>query len=143
MLIKQATGTVTEYPFSMMPDFSRDILYDFIPMVKILVVFVYIFVFIAYVGIYMFGSLMCALLGQVLNLIVKAPVTFGGMFKLTAYARTAPILLKMFFALVMPVSLHFIFFYALFSVYMTWALKEIKKGGETQINAFDTNTNYQ
>lgn len=127
IVMKQAGGGVTNYTFDMMPELSRQDLYELIPVIKVLTVVLYLLVLVGYLAVYMFGTLVCAIIGQLINLVVKAPVTFGSVFKMSAYARTTPIVIKMLFFGFTSFTLNFVLFYVLFGVYMFMGLKAVKR----------------
>jgi hypothetical protein len=136
MIIKQAFQQPREILWSSIPAtdgsvFNRADLHDLLPVLKAALVIMYIIVFVLYIGIYMFAVLVCSLLGMAINTVIKAPVGFPQMFKLAAYARTVPIIVKMIlFVLPFGMTLHPMLFYALFGLYMVWALLAVKKASE-------------
>jgi hypothetical protein len=138
LIIKQAFQTPQEILWSSFPrtgenSFDRADLYEIVPVIKFIFVILYIVMFVVYIGIYMFGSLICALIGFAFSVVIKAPVGFAQVFKLTAYARTVPIIVKMiFFMLPFSMSLHPAAFYILFGLYMVWALLAVKKTSENK-----------
>jgi hypothetical protein len=129
MMIKNM-NQIQEFDFASMQGASitRDNLYNMIPMIKFAVIFIYILMAAVYIGVYCFAWLVCSVIGMLVNVFIKAPAGFNEIFKLTAYARTAPILVKMLFFL-MPFSfaLHFTFFYLIFIFYMVMALLAMRK----------------
>jgi hypothetical protein len=138
ILIKQAFNEPQEFLWSAFPNtpegsINRTYLYEIVPVIKTVFVILYIVTFAVYIGIYMFGTLVCTLIGYAFNAAVKAPVGFAQVYKLTAYARTVPIIVKMiFFLLPVSMSLHPAAFYVLFGLYMVWALLAVKKTSENK-----------
>jgi hypothetical protein len=138
LIIKQAFQEPQEFLWASFPStdegsFNRANLYEIVPVIKTILVILYIIMFVAYIGIYMFGSLICALIGLAFSAVIKAPVGFAQVFKLTAYARTVPIIVKMiFFMLPFSMTLHWAAFYVLFGLYMVWALLAVKKTSENK-----------
>jgi hypothetical protein len=138
IIIKQAFQEPQEFPWSSFPNtaggaFDRTDLYEIVPVIKTVFVILYIIMFAVYIGIYMFGTLVCALIGFAFNAVIKAPVGFAQVYKMTAYARTVPIIVKMiFFLLPVSMSLHPAAFYVLFGLYMVWALLAVKKTSENK-----------
>jgi hypothetical protein len=128
MVIKQFGNNFQEYEITPVLEFSRNDLYTFIPIVKFILVFVYVLVFLVLLAAYMVGVLFCTLLGMAVNAYVKAPAGFHEIFKLTTYARTVPILVRTLFFF-LPFGFNFVFFYLLFGVYIFMALTEMKKIG--------------
>jgi hypothetical protein len=128
MVLKQAGGQIIEYSLSAAPELSisRDYLYTLIPLVKFLVVFMYILVFVIYIVAYMIGWLVCSAAGAAINAIIRAPISFGEVFRLTAYARTVPLVIKTALYLIPGYSMNFWLFYVLFAVYMLLALRAVK-----------------
>jgi hypothetical protein len=141
MIIKQAFQQPQEILWASVPsvdgsNFDRSDLYGFMPVLKTVIAVMYVLVFVLYIGIYMFGVLVCTLLGMAINAIIKAPAGFSQIYKLTAYARTVPIIVKMiFFMLPVGMTLHPTLFYVLFGVYMVWALLAVKKASEIKPDA--------
>jgi hypothetical protein len=138
LIIKPAFQTPQEILWSSFTSteagsFDRADLFDIVPLIKAIFVILYIITFVVYIGIYMFGSLICARIGLAFSAVIKAPVGFVQVFKLTAYARTVPIIVKMiFFTLPFSMTLNPAAFYIIFGLYIVWALLAVKKTSENK-----------
>jgi hypothetical protein len=124
--VRPQGGAFQEFELSQLNDFNRADLYDLIPLVKRIANLSYPVVLLLFLAGYMVGVLSCTLVGLFMNLFVKAPVQFEEIFKLAAYGRTAPVILRAFFGLIPGMSLGFWPFYILFAVYMLFALRAVK-----------------
>jgi len=127
LLIKNL-NQIQEFNFASMSEFAftREDVYPLLPAVKVFVVAIYLFAAAAYVGAYFIGWVVCALLGFIVNSFAKAPVGFKEIFYLSAFGRTAPIILKMISFMLFANGLHFTLFYALFVLYIVFALISVR-----------------
>jgi hypothetical protein len=137
IVIKQANGSINEMPLSQLPDFDRAGLYAFVPFLRIAAAMVYAFVFLCYIAAFYAGTFVCTGIASFIARGARLYLPFPCLFALTAYARTAPVIIKtliMFAFGGLTDSLYFYFFvnwilfYGLFCIYAWKALTAVRDG---------------
>lgn len=117
-------------------NFDREDVIGFQPIMVICVVVFYIFAFIFDVAVYFFNALILALIGMIIASTQKNKMTFGQIYIVAIYAKTAPLLIKGLIKLTglssVPVlgGLLGMGLWVLVFVYICLAMAEIKKQSE-------------
>ena len=134
MVQKEASGkTVTDYsPFQGLSVTKEDVR-GWIPLLKWVSVLIIIFGLIGFIIGKFVSALIMSLIGLIINAITKAGLTYGNIFKLSAYSLTLPIFLKVLLGFI-PVTLgwFWLIYYGLSAFYMWYAMTLIRKD-EVQI----------
>jgi hypothetical protein len=97
-------------------------------------VFIVIFAPIFFFGVKFIAAFIVSLLGLIVNAFCKAKVTYGEIYKLSIYALTFSIILKVFFTVIaVEVPYFWILYYGIPLIYLGVGLNSISKEQETSM----------
>lgn len=125
--IMRSSYMVQTFEFSQYKDevFTKEHIYDFVPIFRKMTVLFSIIMFIFYFIFDLFQVLMFSFAAFLVNHVIGAKITLTEIIKICVYARTMPLLLKAILAL-FGIGMPFFIYFAVVLIYIYIALKNCK-----------------
>lgn len=138
-MIMKTNGEVIQATYAELDlgDWDKErVITELVPMISMIVWFVVIVVILFIPAGFFLGALIAALLGLIVNAILKGNLSFGELFKLAVHARTTPMLLKIVLAWI-PIAIPYFFIinFGISVFYMWKAIQCIKSEEEQSMSA--------